>query len=599
MSLLFRIVYAGHARGTHHKLALDGLAAMTGERAEDWRRVFLKHAERFMAGSKAPDDQFKDFKNHVLHVGENYWGGAPEAARQWYGKAVAALKEQRWEDGVFAAGVLSHYYTDPIMPFHTGQTDAENAIHRATEWSINRSYDDLRKLGLERFANTPVPKRDGAKWLEEMVCDGAELSHRSYERLIAHYDIHRGISDPPAGLDGVARSLVAELLVYAAGGYACILARALAESAVAPPDVSLTLDTVMATIKLPAKALAKKLANAEDRAVVVAMYDELRATGRVEKTLPEDDRMVRDLHAAEVQAPRKAAQAAARTARIRASAGTSSAVAGEPATAPIATPAAKPAAPSAPVAAAPAVSVPTIGTAPAAARVTPPAPPREPPVVQPAMASHALAALKPVIRPAPEGLVSRIASTASAGETMDWPAATDTGSAERPTMDRASTDRAVTATERTAGSDVRRPRTYLAATDDLEAAPSIGPKMAQRFADLGIKTVGDFLAADTVQTAGRLADRRIDAAMLASWQDQARLVMGIPGLRGTHAQLLTGAGFRSVEAITSADAAALCAAVLQFATSTDGKRALRDGDPPEMDKIRGWIDLAHEAAKAA
>ena len=66
MSLLFRIIYAAHAKGTHHKLALDALKQLTSPDAERWQRVFLKHAETFFAGSKAPDDQFKDFKNHVL-----------------------------------------------------------------------------------------------------------------------------------------------------------------------------------------------------------------------------------------------------------------------------------------------------------------------------------------------------------------------------------------------------------------------------------------------------------------------------------------------------------------------------------------------------
>ena len=112
MSLLFRIIYAAHANGTHHKLALDALNAMQGPNADAWRKVFLKHAGKFLEGSKAPDTTFKDFKNHVLHVGENYWGGAPEKVTEWYQTTVAALKAGQWEDAAYAAGVLSHYYTD-------------------------------------------------------------------------------------------------------------------------------------------------------------------------------------------------------------------------------------------------------------------------------------------------------------------------------------------------------------------------------------------------------------------------------------------------------------------------------------------------------
>ncbi len=89
MSLLFRIIYAAHAKGTHHKLALDALKQLTSPDAERWQRVFLKHAETYLAGSKAPDDQFKDFKNHVLHVRDGYWGGALGKADQWYARSCA------------------------------------------------------------------------------------------------------------------------------------------------------------------------------------------------------------------------------------------------------------------------------------------------------------------------------------------------------------------------------------------------------------------------------------------------------------------------------------------------------------------------------
>jgi hypothetical protein len=45
MSLLFRIVHATYAKGTHHKLALDALGYLRGDDAEGWRRLALKHVE--------------------------------------------------------------------------------------------------------------------------------------------------------------------------------------------------------------------------------------------------------------------------------------------------------------------------------------------------------------------------------------------------------------------------------------------------------------------------------------------------------------------------------------------------------------------------
>jgi hypothetical protein len=79
---------------------------------------------------------------------------------------------------------------------------------------------------------------------------------------------------------------------------------------------------------------------------------------------------------------------------------------------------------------------------------------------------------------------------------------------------------------------------------------------------------------------------------LRQWQHQARLVMEVPGLRGTHAQLLTGAGYLDAAAVAAADPAALAADVLRFASTPDGQRILRKGVPPSEDKIKGWIGNA-------
>ncbi len=475
MSLLYRIVYAAHANGTHHKLALDALSMVQGPDTARWQNLFLKHAATYLEGSKAPDNVFKDFKNHVLHVRDGYWGGAPEKAQEWYGRLLETLRGSAWSDAAYAAGVLSHYYTDPIHPFHTAQTEAENAIHRACEWSINRSYDELAALGRQRFTATAIRVPAGAHWLKDMVCQGAETANLQYEKLIAHYDIHRGTADPRSGLDDTGRAVVAELIAYASNGFARVLERAFAESAATPPEVSLTAETFLAALQMPQKFIEKKLTNAADRALVVSMYRELQATGRVEATLPADDRAVRELYAKEVAGPRAVQQAEARAQRVSAL-----------------TPAAQ------------------------AAAAAPPPPERE----------------------------------------------------------------------------AKPPRTYLQPSDDVEAAPSIGTRTAQRLAEARIFTVADLLAADAEATATLLATRGIDAQTVRLWQNQAQLVIDVAGLRGTHAQLLTGAGYQDVTAVAAAEAAALCAAVLRYAASAEGQRILRQGEAPEAQKIEGWIAAA-------
>ncbi|OJU26361.1 MAG: hypothetical protein BGN89_12755 [Alphaproteobacteria bacterium 64-6] len=561
MNMLFRVLYAAHARGTHHKLALDGLRHLAGDDAETWRCVFLKHAELLMLGAKAPDDSFKDFKNHVLHPRENFWGGAPPKVRNWYGHVVTALKQKDWPTAVYAAGVLSHYLTDPLHPFHTGQSQAENDIHRAVEWSINRAYDTLWKLA----ATLPPPVvkiEDADNWLETLVCDGAVVANGHYERLIAHYDFTRGVVDPPAGLDTVAQRLVAELIARAAMTFGLVLQRAFDEAAVTAPDADLTLDTVLATLKVPLRVLQKSLADAADRRAVERMYDELQATGKVEANLPEDDRAVRAAHAEEVLA--KIAQL----------------------------PSAK--------------AFPYQGVTPPETSVERAARLRE---------ENRKRALEEAARRVAEQAAARaaskpatpVASVPAVPKPAEPPASEASPAAEaESTVDRTSLVARLDAHERTRSGSVpsiegatpRAHKFYLARGHDIVDAPSIGPKTAERLIAVGLKTVGDLMEADPAAVAEMLAVRHITADSIRDWQDQSALVMSVPNLRGTHAQLIVGAGFRDPESLAAAEPADLCARVLAFAASTDGQRVLRNGTPPDIEAIAAWGASARQAIAA-
>lgn len=138
-------------------------------------------------------------------------------------------------------------------------------------------------------------------------------------------------------------------------------------------------------------------------------------------------------------------------------------------------------------------------------------------------------------------------------------------------------------------------RFYLKVDDPIVEAPSIGERTAERLISCGIHTVGDLLAADPGETAERINARHITVARIEDWQFQARLVCTVPWLRGTHAQLLVGAGYTSPIDITEAEPETLCADVPTFAATRDGQRILRQGSPPEMEKIRKWAEFAAEA----
>ena len=71
--------------------------------AEKWQNLLLHYHEDYLAGAKAPDDQFKDFKNHVLHVRDGNWGGAAEACEEWYRRTVNALKMKEWKQAAWSS----------------------------------------------------------------------------------------------------------------------------------------------------------------------------------------------------------------------------------------------------------------------------------------------------------------------------------------------------------------------------------------------------------------------------------------------------------------------------------------------------------------
>lgn len=578
MHLLFRIVYAAHARGTHHKLALDALRHLKCIDSGLWQRAFLAHAKLYLEGSKAPDVEFKDFKNHVLHTRDGFWGGAPEKARSWYQHLVEALSLQDWPTAVYCAGVLSHYYTDPLQPFHTAQSEAENNIHRAAEWSISKAYDELYELGERDFPDMAVELPNDPNWLVQLLCQGAERANGYYEKLIAHYDIQRGVVDPPAGLDRVAKRIVAEMIRYAYLSYAAVLDRAIAESNVHAPDVGLTAATLLAAVQIPAKMLTRRIADADERRAVERIYDELLTTGTVEENLSEDDRVVRALHAAEVLAARppqpevskvfpfqprervitrvEQARAARREGEASASAQIIPMRALPPAPAP-----------------GPAVAPAATASVEAADdyRIT-----RAPMLHLVASAPRESAEAAPLRGRA--GLTDRLDQVSA--RPARAPMTEETGS-ERDTA---------------AGSAGRR--FFLAPDQDVVDGPSIGPKTADRLYPHGIKTVRDLLKAEPAALSVLVNARHITPETIAGWQDQARLMCTVPGLRGTHAQLLVGAGYNTGDAIADAEPDKLCADILTFAATTTGQRLLRNGEAPDIEKIKGWLEAARSVQAA-
>ncbi len=141
----------------------------------------------------------------------------------------------------------------------------------------------------------------------------------------------------------------------------------------------------------------------------------------------------------------------------------------------------------------------------------------------------------------------------------------------------------------------RRPRHYLELHSPVVDAPSIGPKTADRLAEVQIATVGEFLEANAEELATALQTSYINPKLIRDWQDQARLAVQIPGVRGHDVQLLVAAQVRSVDQLLSMTPARLLNRVLSVALTPAGQRILRDSQPPDLNEVEEWLRWSRDA----
>jgi len=532
MSLLERVIRAHRCTSTHHHIAFNALDLIGADEAGKWKSLFLVHHEHLLKGTKAPDTTFKDFRNHVLHISEGEWGGARDKATEWYATAVDLLSRKKWSEAAYALGVLSHYYADPLQPFHTGQTEEEGAIHRAVEWSIAKSNTEITaRIEASGYPDIEVP--DGVGFVSDMVRAGAERSHPHYQTFIDHYDLDVGVKDPPAGLDETMLEIVADLVGYATAGMATLMSRAIQEAAVAPPKVNLTIQGYIETLDIPLRKLSRKIADVSDRRQVERMYAEFQKTGKVVKTLPDDDKAIRKLHAKQVlRVPLKQLDAQE--------------------LAPLGSARVKP-----------------LDEAPVIKSEKPALKPEAKP--KPAPVPEVKAAAKPDPKPAPQPVPVKEAPK---------PEAVSVSEAEPESAP----------VESIGGHGA------LTRESPVVDAPSVGRKTARRLGKAGIMNVGDLLDCDIDETVHLLNARHIDAEALTDWQDQSRLMMDVPGLRVHDTQILVGAGIRNAADLAAASARDVFLSAMDFLTTPQGDRVLWEDAEFEEQEVEGWISMAQASA---
>lgn len=649
MNLLELVIIAHRCRSTHHFIAFDALQLLKGDHASDWKNLLLKHHTSLLKGAKAPDSEFKDFQNHVLHVGDGEWGGARDAAMEWYGKAVEALREKKWSKAAYALGVLTHYYADPIQPFHTGQTEEEGAIHRAVEWSIAKSRDTIKALiDLRGYPQVFAGKETG--FVADMVLAGAKYSNPHYQTFIDHYDLHKGAVNPPEGLDQTLLDIIADLVAYATSGVAVLFERAFAEAAVKPKKVDLDLPGYFAALDIPIRKITRRMADAKDRKTVEAMYEEFVETGKVIKTLPADDKKIRALHCKHIlRQPLEWLDAMpirpigtkhvplpehpkpieyqlkvvpVPTGEVDVAPDRTPTVAPDPEVFETAVPDLEPTIETpvvAELAPQPVDVAVTEDVAPGEATtfendtIADPEPETEPEIdlvteTEPESETEIESVPDTVVHLAsddgdldpatdePEIIETTSAAAAMLAELnaedMSETAVPEVAPVETETSVRENTD-SVSDPEDNDGSEQR---TRLSLDSPVVDAPSIGPKTASRLGKVDIYTIGDLLNADVHETAVALNVRYIKADTLSDWQDQTRLMVDAPGLRVLDSQILVGAGIRNVDDLARASAKSVLNAATSFLDTPQGARVLWGGENNvDRQEVESWIGLAKAA----
>ncbi len=135
---------------------------------------------------------------------------------------------------------------------------------------------------------------------------------------------------------------------------------------------------------------------------------------------------------------------------------------------------------------------------------------------------------------------------------------------------------------------------YLDLEDHIEAAPSIGPKTAERFEKIGVFTIAEFLKQTAESMAAKLNYKRMSVDVVRGWQQQARLVCRIPNLRGHDAQLLVACEFIEPEEIAALQPQSLFSVIEPFSDTKEGLKIIRSGKKPDLAEITDWIAWAQQ-----
>lgn len=544
MDTLIAILRSAHCKSTHHYFAIDALYEVPSNRGLALVDLLLANYSEYLKGAKDPDNVFKDFENHVIHVRDGYWGGAAKLAEKWLANSLRLLDAGKWKEAAYAIGVLSHYFTDPFMPLHTAQSPRETIVHRPLEWSVCCAYQEILSIACSDPSLESFDVTDSADWMTDSILRGATLANAHYEALIDQYDMNESRRNPKIALPKESKQTLAQIFTWVITGWGMVLDNIANGTRSVMPSASLTLPTLLAGIQVPSKRVVAAIESAEQRAQVEKILDEYQRTGKVSKNLTTEQVVVRKVRKEKplLLPPTAAIERAVhfeqeqRKAQIASTIAAASAQTARPTRQPVKS---------------------------------------EAPKVPHQTNQHSRHSDD--TEHTNENPRHRTKSQESADARHAPMVAKETANADPvDTKDKAN----------------KRQRAQLTASSPVVDAPAIGPKTAARLTDIGIHTVQDLLTHEAEEIAGALETRWITPKLVAQWQSQALLACQIERLSAAGAGLLVMAGIRSAEELCEYNPQVIYDRVHAAAKTTEGQRLLRDHEPPPMKTIQRWCESA-------
>ncbi len=161
----------------------------------DWKDAFEFFASELKSGAITPDVVWQDWDNHLYYpVTDEYT--AHIATERWFGYMVNNFSMGNWQEGMFAGGVMSHYFADPHIPVHT---DVNWPGHGVLETDINNNLDLFS-------VSIPVPQIITDP--RQAVVDAAVLSHEYYDDCHALYPDENMPSPSPLTSNGTFHDII-------------------------------------------------------------------------------------------------------------------------------------------------------------------------------------------------------------------------------------------------------------------------------------------------------------------------------------------------------------------------------------------------------